>query len=376
MEIPEGLNALLDAIAERAQEPPGLIAMVVLCAFVLAFVFLALEALFRQWRYWRRDRARDREIARLSGVAAEQQERFAQLLELLRRGQQNETEALAKMAGALEKQVEQGAQLRAEQQAGVERLLDSFQTSQQDLIVTILKASENALDGQRLILEELSKTSRSRVNPAESSVEADPQTVPAESTRQLHDVLSDLPQDPAARITALEQRRTILFRAIRECNRAIEEARRTPPAPPPQPAPDAPSDDPDRDTGEAGQDIPTDETEQPEAVEDGAPVSAAPDPTPTDVDAVDFSRILPEHYECEYLRLICREDGKPTTAQVRVVLEGRMELAVQDNINERAQDILGDVLIYEEEGRLVIPEEYVNELKEYLIDCGSPARRE
>ena len=198
---------------------------------------------------------------------------------------------------------------------------------------------------------------------------------PAPGTPAEEDWLADLPQEPAARLTVLEQRRTTLFRAMRECDRAIQEARRTPSAPAPQPTPEASLEDPARDTSEEGQDIRAAETEQPEAVEDEAPVPVPPVPTPTDVDEVDFSRILSEPHEREYLRLIFREAGKPTTAQVRVVLGNRMELVVQDKINERARDILGDVLFYEEDGRLVVTEEFEDNLKRFLNDRDSGLRQ-
>ncbi|MCY3908021.1 MAG: hypothetical protein OXF63_12315 [Anaerolineaceae bacterium] len=59
----DGLNTLLDTIAELAQEPLDLIAVLVVCGLALVVFFLLLDAVVRQIRLSCRDRARDWEIA-------------------------------------------------------------------------------------------------------------------------------------------------------------------------------------------------------------------------------------------------------------------------------------------------------------------------
>ena len=133
MEQIDGLNTVLDTVAERAQEPAGLLALLVLGAFILAVLFLALEALFRQWRFWRRERATYRDVAYLSRVTTQQQQDMNQLLDTLGRGQQERARELTAMTGALERAVERGAQLSAEQQARSDKLLEALQAWQRDL---------------------------------------------------------------------------------------------------------------------------------------------------------------------------------------------------------------------------------------------------
>lgn len=376
MEIIDGLNALLDTIAERAQEPRDLIALLVVGFFFLAVFFLALEALYRQLRAWRRDRMTEREVARIGRLTAEQQETITQLLGSLSDGQRDQAQELAGVTRALAREGSQFVQAATEQQARLEQLLDTLQTGQQSLQDAVLASGETEAEGRRQLVEELSKISRSLVYLAES-MEAKPPTIATDTASLEQDELADLPQDPEARIAALEQRRALLFTAVRDCNRALEEARRTVLAPAPLPTPDVSREDPATEMSDGEPDTQAEEAEQPGAAVDDAPLPAPPVSPTQEVTETDFNRILPEDYERELLRLIIRTEGRPDDASIRLVLGSRFYHVVLHEINERALDLLGDILLdeYEEEGRLVITEEFRDDIIGLLNDRAIPSRR-
>ena len=89
----------------------------------------------------------------------------------------------------------------------------------------------------------------------------------------------------------------------------------------------------------------------------------------------DFTHVLTAGYERELLRLILREDGKPDSDSIRVVLDRRYPEVVRDEINGRAQDALGDILFYEEGDRYVITEEFREALTLFLNERAVPLRR-
>ena len=86
-------------------------------------------------------------------------------------------------------------------------------------------------------------------------------------------------------------------------------------------------------------------------------------------------RAASEDYERELLRLILRDDGRPDDDNIRLVLGERFYHMVLDEINERAQNILDDVLLYEEGDRYVITEEFRDALTLFLNERAVPLRR-
>lgn len=116
----------------------------------------------------------------------------------------------------------------------------------------------------------------------------------------------------------------------------------------------------------------------PGAVGNAEPATA--DPPPDAFETVnlvpaDFTHVLTAGYERELLRLILREDGKPDSDSIRVVLDRRYPEVVRDEINGRAQDALGDILFYEEGDRYVITEEFREALTLFLNERAVPLRR-
>lgn len=121
-----------------------------------------------------------------------------------------------------------------------------------------------------------------------------------------------------------------------------------------------------------------DGTGPPGAVGNAEPATA--DPPPDAFETVnlvpaDFTHVLTAGYERELLRLILREDGKPDSDSIRVVLDRRYPEVVRDEINGRAQDALGDILFYEEGDRYVITEEFREALTLFLNERAVPLRR-
>ena len=124
------------------------------------------------------------------------------------------------------------------------------------------------------------------------------------------------------------------------------------------------------------------------AAEDGAgPPGAVDNAEPATADSppdafetvnfvpADFTHVLTADYERELLRLLLRENGKPDSDSIRVVLDRRYPEVVRDEINGRAQDALGDILFYEEGDRYVITEEFRDALTLFLNERAVPLRR-
>ena len=114
------------------------------------------------------------------------------------------------------------------------------------------------------------------------------------------------------------------------------------------------------------------------AVDNAVPASAysPPDAFETvNLVPADFTNVLTADYERELLRLLLRENGKPDSDSIRVVLDRRYPEVVRDEINGRAQDALGDILFYEEGDRYVITEEFREALTLFLNERAVPLRR-
>ena len=225
----------------------------------------------------------------------------------------------------------------AEQRAKSEDLLDALKVKQQGPKEVTLPSEKREASWHQQMEEELSKISCALATLAES-IEAKPHISASDKVRPEQDWLANLPLEPEARLTTLEERKSALQQrrrelriVLRDCNREISYARRAL-----------------LDTG-----VETQET--------------------LSLDA--FTGILPEDYERELLRLILRENGRPDSESIRLVLGDRFPHAVRDEINGRSYDVLGDILLYEEEERLVVTEEFVDDLRSFLNDRAVPARR-
>ena len=298
--------------------------LLVLYALVAALCapFLGIHVLVRQRRARRREQALVQEVARLKRVTAEQQKQFnyMQLLESLRAGQQGLTEAL-------------------------------------------LRSGENEAEGRRELVQEFSKVAQAMVYLTES-MEAKTPSTGTLTMPVVQDWLADLPTEPEARLAALEQRRSMLWEAIRQCNGALEEARRellAVNAGPQEPSAQVVVEE----AQELASLTPT-EQEQPADAQEDAPDTLSP---------ADFADVLPEDYERELLRLILREDGRPDDDSIRLVLGERFYHIALHEINERAQQVLDDDLLYQDEDRLVVTVEFVDDLKTFLNDKAIPSRR-
>ena len=121
-----------------------------------------------------------------------------------------------------------------------------------------------------------------------------------------------------------------------------------------------------------------DGTGPPGAVDNAEPTSADPPPDAfetVNLAPADFTYVLTADYERELLRLLLRENGKPDSDSIRVILDRRYPEVVRDEINGRAQDALGDILFYEEGDRYVITEEFREALTLFLNERAVPLRR-
>ncbi len=273
------------------------------------------------------------------------------------------------------RELSESERLRAEQNRQVSELLASQHEDQQRLAETLLLIRQSEAEDKQQLASQVSFLTQAIGNLARHlETMAQAQTPTVESSVLEQDWRSKLPRDAEARVAALEQRRNYLFSAIRECNQALEEARRAlVPVPPGSPlAPESEREitetESEEDTQAIDQDVPD---EQDSAETDDVP----PAPITADLSETDFTIILPEDYEREFLRLILRENGSPGSDSVRIVLGDRFPHAVRDEINERALDELGDILLYEEQERLVVTEEFVDSLRSFLNDRAVPERR-
>lgn len=269
----------------------------------------------------------------------------------------------------------QSERLLAEQVERVSQLLASQQEGQRQLaeILLLIRTNESESDQQlatqvSFLTEAIGNLSRQ----LETGTQA--QITTAETSDLDRDWRNELPQDAEARVAALEERRNFLFSAIRECNQALEEARRRlVPVPPGTPLPrESEMGNTETDSDEDTQTI---LQEAPEEQDSPETVALPPAPPIAEVAEADFAFVLPEDFEREFLRLILREDGRPDSDNIRLVLGTRFQHVVQDEINERAQSALQDDLLYEEDGRLVVTEEFVDDLKRFLNERAIPARR-
>ena len=311
--------------------------------------FLGIHVFVRQRRARRREQALAQEVARLERLTAEQLKQFnyTQLLESLRAGQQSLTEAL-------------------------------------------LRAGENEAEDRRELVQEFSKVAQAMDNLTES-MEAKTPSTDTLTMPVVQDWLADLPTEPEARLAALERRRSVLWAAIRKCNDALGEAHRelrtvNPGTQEPsiqimvEEVPERESFTP-AETADQPADAPRDAYEEVTEPESFTPVETVGQTADSQVDApetlssADLAHILQEDHERELLRLILRDDGRPDDDSIRLVLGERFYHWVLDDINERAQQVLDDVLLYEEEDRLVVTEEFVDDLITFLNDRAIPSRR-
>ena len=269
----------------------------------------------------------------------------------------------------------QSERLLAEQVEQVSQLLASQQDGQRQLAEILLLIRKNETEGDQQLSTQVSFLTEAIGNFSrrlETGTQAPITT--AETSDLDRDWRNELPQDGEARVAALEERRNYLFSAIRECNQALEQARRElVPVPPGTPLPRESEmgnteTDSDEDTQTILQEAPK-EQDSPETV------ALPPAPPIAEVAEADFAFVLPEDFEREFLRLILREDGRPASDSIRLILGTRFQHVVQDEINERAQSALQDDLLYEEDGRLVVTEEFVDDLKRFLNERAIPARR-
>ncbi len=324
IEILKRLESLLGPLANRLQLPTDQLVLLVVILLFLALIFVAKEVNLRFLQSRRRARHLQSEVGRLSELADANQARLVEVLESLH----------------------------------------SLQQWQNDAPLT---SDVPEHDGIRQVAEELSRISHVLVELKDSMEKRQP---PATTTNGLSplglDIFADLPQEPEARIATLEQRRQILFSAIRECNQAIEDEKRTPLSPEALTRPEVKKEDIVAETIE--QENQTRKVEKPQTDESDAPSSDSPTPPTPEEPETDFSSILSEEFERDLLRLVLRENGRPNSESIRLVLGTRFQHVVQDEINERAQNVLDDDLLYEEDGRLVVSEEFVDDLKRFLND--------
>jgi len=262
----------------------------------------------------------------------------------------------------------------ADQRAKSEELFDALKAEQQGPKDVTLPSEEREARWRKRMEEDLTKISRTLETLVES-METRPPTFVTDALPQEQNWLANLPLQPAARLTVLEERKSAikkrrqelqqrsreLRRVLRDCNREISYARRAFPEPD-----DAPWEREDEEQ--------VSPREPPKEGEVPGPIPAPPGLLEQAATESDFARILPEDFEREMLRLILRENGRPDSESIRLVLGNRWPHVVQDKINEQAQDILGDVLLYEEGDRLVIAEEFVDHLKSFLNDRAVPTR--
>ena len=178
--------------------------------------------------------------------------------------------------------------------------------------------------------------------------------------------IAGLSPEPEARIAALEQyKELLLFTAIRDSNREIAWARS---------AQSAVNTRPQEPSAQAIVHV-VPEPELLIPVEPVDPPDDTPDDAPDTMSPADFLQVLKADYERELLRLLLRENGKPDSDSIRVVLDRRYPEVVRDEINGRAQDALGDILFYEEGDRYVITEEFREALTLFLNERAVPLRR-
>ena len=272
-----------------------------------------------------------------------------------------------------------------EQRIQCDKLLDALKAGRIDLKEALMASGQNKPDGGQQLARELSKISRALVYLAESMEQPRPPApTPLGPLPSGLDIFANLPEEPEARIATLEQRRQILFSAIRECNQAIADDKRTPLSPGPVPVPEPVPDDDGPDSVEEEQDIPGEVEVRPQPAEESEPGPVQPDVSPPvppvvpqqEVGPTDFQAVLPEDFQRELVRVILMEGGEPSDESIRLVLDGRFFHAVLHEINERAEDRLGDLLLYyDDEGQLVITEEFVEDLKMFLNDRAIPSRR-
>lgn len=266
----------------------------------------------------------------------------------------------------------------AEQRATSEDLLDALKVEQQGPKEVALPSEKREASWRQQMEEELSKISYTLATLADS-IEAKPPESVSDIARPEQDWLANLPQEPVARLTTLEERKSALQQrrrelqqrnrelriVLRDCNREISYTRRALP-----------------DTGVGTQGRSVQEIEKIIVVPDllaNDEATEQQDDTlvePQETLSLDvFTGILQEDFERELLRLIFRENGMPSNESIRLVLGTRFQHVVQDEINERAQSALQDDLLYEEDGRLVVTEEFVDDLRLFLNDRAIPSRR-
>ncbi len=292
--------------------------------------FLGIHVFVRQRRARRREQALAQEVARLERLTAEQQKQFDYV-----------------------------------------PLLESLRVGQQGLSQALLRSGENEAEGRRQLVQEFSKVVQAMVNLADS-VEAKTPSNDKLTMSIVQDWLADLPTEPEARLAALKQRKSALQQSrrelrvvLRDCNGEIAYARRA------LSAVNAGTQKPSApiivdEAPELEVLTPAEPVDQPADTQDDAPETLSP---------ADFARILQEDHERELLRLILREDGRPDDDSIRLVLGERFYHMALDEINERAQQVVDDVLLYQEEDRLVVTEEFVDDLKSFLNDRAIPSRR-
>lgn len=333
IEILKRLETLLGPLADRLQLPSDQLALLVVVLLLLALIFLAKEAQL----HWLQSRRRARHLQLEVGRLAE------------------ETDA---------------------NQARLDEVFVTLQSVQQWQKEERQTSEDPEADESQRAIEELSKISFALLDLKEAMEQLGQSTTEQTDLSTLgQDILADLPQEREGRIAALEQRRQVLFAAIRDCNQAIEDERRTPMPPGPPTLPREQREDVVDETLEQEQNGQAGKIEEPNSEISDTPPPDPPVPPTPEVTETDFSRILSEDFERELLRLILRENGRPNSESIRLVLGTRFQHVVQDEINERAQNVLGDDLLYEEDGRLVVSEEFVDDLRRFLNERAIPARR-